>query len=172
MTSHALATINTGFGGIAIHQQAGLLKIDLLGNHVSEPTFSQVPVDQGPVVHDAVVQHPSLKQITQEILAYLQRPHAAFSLPAQLAGSAFQQKVWLAIYAIPLGQTRTYSELAAQLQSGPRAVANACGANRLPLLIPCHRVVAKNGLGGFMREDKNGLSIKRWLLAHEGLHVY
>ena len=162
MTSPALATIKTGFGGIAIHQQAGLLKIDLLGNHISEPTVSQ----------DPVVQHQSFKQMTQEILAYLQRPHQAFSLPAQLAGSAFQQKVWLAIYAIPLGQTLTYSELAAQLQSGPRAVANACGANRLPLLIPCHRVVAKNGLGGFMRGDKNGLSIKRWLLSHEGVHVY
>jgi methylated-DNA-[protein]-cysteine S-methyltransferase len=162
MTSLALATIKTGFGGIAIHQQAGLLKIDLLGNHISEPTVSQ----------DPVVQHQSFKQMTQEILAYLQRPHQAFSLPAQLAGSAFQQKVWLAIYAIPLGQTRTYSELAAQLQSGPRALANACGANRLPLLIPCHRVVAKNGLGGFMRGDKNGLSIKRWLLSHEGIHGY
>jgi len=167
MTSNALATINTGFGGIAIHQQAGLLKIDLLGNRISEPTVSQ-----GPFVQDAIIQHPSIKQITQEILAYLQQPHQAFSLPAQLAGSAFQNQVWLAIYAIPLGQTRTYSELATQLQSGPRAVANACGANRLPLLIPCHRVVAKNGLGGFMRGDKNGLSIKRWLLAHEGVHVY
>ncbi len=167
MTSNALATINTGFGGIAIHHQAGLLKIDLLGNHISEQTLSQ-----GPVVQDAVVQNQSIKQTTQEILAYLQQPHQAFSLPAQLAGSAFQQKVWLAILAIPLGQTRNYSELAAQLQSGPRAVANACGANRLSLLIPCHRVVAKNGLGGFMRGDKNGLNIKRWLLAHEGVHVY
>ncbi|MCF8192869.1 MAG: methylated-DNA--[protein]-cysteine S-methyltransferase [Candidatus Methylopumilus sp.] len=172
MTYPALATINTGFGGIAIHQQAGLLKIDLLGNHISEPTLSQGTVDQDAVVQDPTAQHQSIKQMTQEILAYLQQPHQAFSLPAQLAGSAFQQKVWLAILAIPLGQTRTYSELAAQLQSGPRAVANACGANRLPLLIPCHRVVAKNGLGGFMRGDKNGLSIKRWLLAHEGVHVY
>jgi methylated-DNA-[protein]-cysteine S-methyltransferase len=162
MTSPATTTINTEFGAISIHQQAGLLKIDLLGNHISEPTVSQ----------DAVVQHQSFKQMTKEILAYLQRPHQAFSLPTQLAGSAFQQKVWLAIYAIPLGQTRTYGELASQLQSGPRAVANACGANCLPLAIPCHRVVAKNGLGGFMRGAKNGLAIKRWLLAHEGVHVY
>ena len=162
MTSPATTTINTGFGAISIHQQAGLLKIDLLGNHISEPTVSQ----------DAVVQHQSFKQMTKEILAYLQRPHQAFSLPTQLAGSAFQQKVWLAIYAIPLGQTRTYSELASQLQSGPRAVANACGANCLPLAIPCHRVVAKNGLGGFMRGAKNGLAIKRWLLAHEGVDGY
>ena len=162
MTSPATTTINTGFGAISIHQQAGLLEIDLLGNHISEPTVSQ----------DAVVQHQSFKQMTKEILAYLQRPHQAFSLPAQLAGSAFQNKVWLAIYAIPLGQTRTYSELATQLQSGPRAVANACGANCLPLAIPCHRVVAKNGLGGFMRGAKNGLAIKRWLLAHEGVDGY
>ena len=167
MTSRATATINTAFGAIAIHQQAGLLKIDLLGNQISEQTVSQDAVAQHPVV-----QNQSFKQMIQEILAYLQQPHQAFSLPAQLAGSAFQQKVWLAILAIPLGQTRTYSELAAQLQSGPRAVANACGANRLPLLIPCHRVLAKNGLGGFMRGDKNGLSIKRWLLAHEGVHGY
>ena len=163
MTFPALATIKTGFGGIAISQQAGLLKIDLF----SEPTVSQDPLVQHPIA-----QHRSFKQTTQEILAYLQGPHQAFSLPAQLAGSAFQQKVWLAIYAIPLGQTRTYSELAAQLQSGPRAVANACGANRLPLLIPCHRVVAKNGLGGFMRGNKNGLPIKRWLLTHEGVNEY
>ncbi len=167
MTSRATATINTAFGAIAIHQQAGLLKIDLLGNQISEQTVSQDAVAQHPVV-----QNQSFKQMIQEILAYLQQPHQAFSLPAQLAGSAFQHKVWLAILAIPLGQTRTYSELAAQLQSGPRAVANACGANRLPLLIPCHRVLAKNGLGGFMRGDKNGLSIKRWLLAHEGVNVY
>lgn len=168
MTFPALATIKTGFGGIAISQQAGLLKIDLF----SEPTVSQDPLVQDAVIQHPITQHTSFKQTTQEILAYLQGPHQAFSLPAQLAGSAFQQKVWLAIYAIPLGQTRTYSELAAQLQSGPRAVANACGANRLPLLIPCHRVVAKNGLGGFMRGNKNGLPIKRWLLTHEGVNEY
>jgi methylated-DNA-[protein]-cysteine S-methyltransferase len=162
MTPPATATINTAFGAITIQHHAGLLKVNLLGHHISEPTGSQ----------DRVFQHASIKQTTQEICAYLQQPHAAFSLPTSLDGSAFQEKVWLAISAIPLGQTRTYSELAAQVQSGPRAVANACGANRLPLLIPCHRVVAKNGLGGFMRGDKNGLAIKRWLLAHEGVHGY
>ncbi|HAJ71366.1 MAG TPA: cysteine methyltransferase, partial [Methylophilaceae bacterium] len=75
---------------------------------------------------------------------------------------------WSAISAIPLGQTRTYSELAAQIGSGPRAVANACGANHLPLVVPCHRVVAKNGLGGFMGGKEAGLKIKKWLLQHEG----
>jgi len=162
MTFPVTATINTAFGAIAIQQQAGLVSIDLLGHRSSVATEAQ----------EAGLQQPLIKQMHQEIGAYLEHAHAAFSLPSQLAGSVFQQKVWLAIAAIPLGQTRTYGELAAQLQSGPRAVANACGANRLPLLIPCHRVVAKNGLGGFMRGAKNGLAIKRWLLAHEGVHGY
>lgn len=157
MTYPAAATINTPFGAIAIQQEAGQLSIHLLSHSVNDQTDCQ----------DYLI-----TQVQQEILAYLQHAHAAFSLPAKLTGSAFQQKVWLAILAIPLGQTRSYGELATQLNSGPRAVANACGANRLPLLIPCHRVVAKKGLGGFMRGDKNGLSIKRWLLAHEGVHGY
>ncbi len=157
MTFPVAATINTPFGAIAIHQEAGQLSIHLLSNSVN---------------HQTDCQDYLITQVQQEILAYLHHAHAAFSLPAKLTGSTFQQKVWLAILAIPLGQTRSYSELAAQLNSGPRAVANACGANRLPLLIPCHRVVAKKGLGGFMRGDKNGLSIKRWLLAHEGVHGY
>jgi methylated-DNA-[protein]-cysteine S-methyltransferase len=87
-------------------------------------------------------------------------------------GTVFQQRVWQAIASIPLGQTRSYGQLAEQLNSGPRAVANACGANRIPLIIPCHRVLAKNGLGGFMQGKKNGLNIKRWLLAHEGAYDY
>ena len=157
MTQPAAATINTDFGAIAMRKQAGRLKIDLLTTAVANKQSSS---------------DPDIGQSVQEILAYLQQAHDQFSLPATLSGSPFQEKVWRAIAAIPLGQTRSYSELAAQLHSGPRAVANACGANRLPLLIPCHRVVGKNGLGGFMQGQENGLTIKRWLLAHEGVHDY
>ena len=80
-------------------------------------------------------------------------------------------RVWQAIAAIPLGQTRTYGQLAHQIGSGPRAVANACGANHLTLLIPCHRVVAQNGIGGFMQSTPNGLVVKKWLLKHEGVDM-
>lgn len=70
--------------------------------------------------------------------------------------------------AIPRGQTRSYGELAAQLKSGAQAVGQACGANPIPVIIPCHRVVGKSGLGGFMRHANGApLDIKRWLLAHE-----
>jgi len=77
--------------------------------------------------------------------------------------------VWQTIQTIPSGKTSSYAEIAAQLHSAPRAVGRACGANRIPIVIPCHRVIAKNGgLGGFMNaSDGNPLEIKRWLLRHE-----
>jgi len=93
-----------------------------------------------------------------------------FSLPYQLAGTPFQQRVWQTLFTtVPTGQTITYQELADLLQSGPRAVANACRHNPLPIIIPCHRVVAKNGLGGYSGENTEGkfIRIKRWLLQHE-----
>jgi methylated-DNA-[protein]-cysteine S-methyltransferase len=69
---------------------------------------------------------------------------------------------------IPCGQTRTYGEMAAQIGSSAQAVGQACGSNPVPVVIPCHRVVSKLGLGGFMRHaEGEALDIKRWLLAHE-----
>lgn len=108
------------------------------------------------------------QQIAAQIELYLNNPNASFNLPLVFKGTPFQRKVWGMISAIPSGQTRTYGELAQQLGSGPRAVANACGANHLPLVVPCHRVVAKTNLGGFMRGMDDGLKIKQWLLKHEG----
>ncbi len=112
---------------------------------------------------------PQAEQLAQQIKSYLQQasPIALQVLPL---GTAYQQAVWQAIANIPFGQTRTYAQLANQIGSGARAVANACGANSLPIIVPCHRVVAKNGLGGFMQGDPSGLVIKQWLLQHEGAH--
>lgn len=104
----------------------------------------------------------------QQISEYLAKPQSGFDLALKLSGTEFQQRVWRAIAEIPSGQTLTYSQLAAKVGSGPRAVANACGANTLPLVIPCHRVVARNGLGGFNQgRAEQSLAVKRWLLAHE-----
>jgi methylated-DNA-[protein]-cysteine S-methyltransferase len=104
-----------------------------------------------------------------QINAYLVDPGQRFDLPFELDGSAFQQQVWHAIAAIPCGSTRTYGELALSLRSAPRPVGNACGSNPVPLIVPCHRVVAAGGgLGGFMHSRAAGaVSIKRWLLQHE-----
>ena len=113
---------------------------------------------------------PLAKEAVRQLRAYLKDPAFAFSLPLRPAGTAFQRRVWQAIAAVPAGQTKTYGELAADVHSGPRAVGNACGANRYPVVIPCHRVVASGGgLGGFARNSGDFLlQIKRWLLAHEG----
>ena len=114
-------------------------------------------------------EHKIAAQVASQIEAYFANAHNDFNLPLIYKGTPFQRRVWRAISAITCGQVLTYSDIAAQIGSGPRAVANACGANLLPLIIPCHRVVAKKGLGGFMQGSKEGLRIKSWLLQHEGV---
>lgn len=110
---------------------------------------------------------PFIRHVATQLMRYFDDPRSLPDLPVAVDGSPFQKRVWRAIAEIPPGKTMTYSALAQRVGSGPRAVANACGANRLPLLIPCHRVVAKNGIGGFMRGAEGGLAIKTWLLHHE-----
>ncbi|WP_029147371.1 methylated-DNA--[protein]-cysteine S-methyltransferase [Methylophilus sp. 5] len=111
--------------------------------------------------------NPRAQIVADQVAAYLDNPAYHWQPIAASRGTPFQQRVWQAMREIPVGETRTYGELAAAVQSGPRAVANACGANPLPLFNPCHRIVASNGLGGFMQGIAGGLDIKRWLLAHE-----
>lgn len=114
-------------------------------------------------------------QVEQQLQAYFQDPDTVFDLPTQIQGSVFQTKVWAAISSVPRGQVRTYGQIAKMVQSAPRAVGGACGANCLPLIIPCHRVTASGGLGGFANHaDPSGfhLNVKRWLLAHEGVAGY
>ncbi len=108
------------------------------------------------------------KMVCAQLSAYFDNPDFQFTLPLKLNGTAHQIKVWRAMCAIPRGETCSYSELAAALQSGAQAVGQACGANPIPIVIPCHRVVGKTGLGGFMHHSGGyALDIKRWLLAHE-----
>ena len=105
------------------------------------------------------------------LLRYLADPHTPIPTQEPTGGTAFQRRVWRALQRIPLGEVRTYGELAVELDSCARAVAQACRANPLPILIPCHRVVSASGLGGYMGQiDGPLLEIKRWLLHHEG-HV-
>jgi methylated-DNA-[protein]-cysteine S-methyltransferase len=115
---------------------------------------------------------PVAELAVRQIAQYLADAGFRFSLPLAEAGSAFQRKVWDAIAAIPRGTVRTYGDVARHIGSAPRAVGQACGANWFPLVIPCHRVTAAGGLGGFSHhDDEHGfhLSVKRWLLKHEGV---
>ena len=101
-----------------------------------------------------------------ELFAYFDGARTAFDLPLAPAGSAFQRRVWDALCAIPFGALWTYKDLARATGSVPRAVGQANAANPIPILIPCHRVVAVGGLGGYSGGD--GLATKRALLTLEG----
>ena len=107
--------------------------------------------------------------VAETLDAYFRDGTSALNLPIRLQGTPFQCRVWKALREIPPGRTITYGELARKLGSSARAVGGACRANPCPIVVPCHRVVAVNGLGGFSG-DASGrkLEIKRWLLCHEG----
>ncbi len=107
----------------------------------------------------------------REIERYLDDPEHVFQLPYRLEGTAFQRRVWREIEKLFPIKTITYGDLARRIGSAARAVGGACGTNPVPLFVPCHRVLAAGGLlGGFMGgKDDFPLSVKRWLLRHEGL---
>jgi methylated-DNA-[protein]-cysteine S-methyltransferase len=104
----------------------------------------------------------------EQLERYRENPDATFDLPVLVQGTALQRAVWAAMRAIPRGRTRTYGELARELGADPRDIGQACGDNRLPIVIPCHRVVAADGIGGFGHSSGGYLlEAKRWLLMHE-----
>lgn len=108
------------------------------------------------------------QRLARELDAYWENPAHAFDLLFVPQGTPFQLRVWRALLNIPSGQPTTYGTLAKQLGTVARAVGQACGSNPLPILIPCHRVLAANGLGGFMHSASGApLEVKAWLLAHE-----
>lgn len=97
-----------------------------------------------------------------QLTAYFAGDLKIFDLPLAPQGTAFRLSVWRAMLDIPYGQTRSYGDVARLLGSGPRAVGSACGANPLPIIVPCHRILASNGLGGY--SARGGLDVKRFLL--------
>ncbi|SDC47956.1 methylated-DNA-[protein]-cysteine S-methyltransferase [Cupriavidus sp. YR651] len=113
---------------------------------------------------------PLLRLVAEQLDAYYADPDTVFDLPLAPRGTDFQRRVWDAISAVPRGGLTTYGTIARTLRSMPRAVGQACGQNWFPVVIPCHRVVSANGLGGFAHHGEEGfhLGVKRWLLRHEG----
>lgn len=119
-------------------------------------------------VADRTARSESARRAVAQLRAYFADPRTPLTLPLAPGGTPFQRRVWAALRAIPAGETRRYGELAQQLRSGPRAIGGACRANPVPLVVPCHRVVAAGGEGGFMGQvDGPALTLKRWLLQHE-----
>ncbi|MCK5480947.1 MAG: methylated-DNA--[protein]-cysteine S-methyltransferase [Gammaproteobacteria bacterium] len=112
------------------------------------------------------------RRVVQQLGNYFDHPGVNFTVPFELAGTPFQQRVWMALTKIPAGETLTYGELADKLGSGARAVGNACRHNPVSILVPCHRVVAASGIGGYSGSTSGPvLDRKRWLLEHESQSV-
>ena len=109
---------------------------------------------------------PLLAEAARQLDAYFAGKLADFDLPLRPAGSAFERQVWAQMQTIPYGKTRSYGELAEAIGSAPRAVGGACGKNPIPIVIPCHRVLSKTGMGGY--SGAGGLKTKETLLALEG----
>jgi methylated-DNA-[protein]-cysteine S-methyltransferase len=142
----------------------GSVGIRLEGGSVAEVSF---------ISTDVRVLSPSVAEAeaaARQIEAYMHDSASPFTLPLALTGTPFQRRVWQALRKIPVGRVRTYGELARQLGTGPRAVGGACRANPCPLLVPCHRVVAAHGRGGYAGATSGRWPvIKEWLLRHEGV---
>ncbi|MDJ0950045.1 MAG: methylated-DNA--[protein]-cysteine S-methyltransferase [Alphaproteobacteria bacterium] len=143
---------------LTVDSPVGALTIHATSQNVTELTWGTVP--------EAGAETPLLREAATQLAAYFARRLTAFDLPLQPKGTAFQNAVWREMLAIPYGQVRRYGELARSLDSAARAVGGACGCNPIPIIIPCHRVVAGTGLGGYSGKGK--LETKRYLLALEG----
>lgn len=109
---------------------------------------------------------PLLKRALSQLEAYFDGSLERFELPLAPAGSHFQRQVWEQMCAIPRGSTRTYGEIAEAISGSARSVGTACGANPIPVIIPCHRILAANGLGGYSGDG--GVETKVALLRLEG----
>ncbi len=108
-----------------------------------------------------------LGRAKSQLEAYFDGKSETFDLPLAPAGTAFQQRVWALMSSISYGKTMSYGEMANALDSAARAVGMACGANPIPVIIPCHRVLAANGMGGYSGEG--GVETKVALLRLEGV---
>jgi methylated-DNA-[protein]-cysteine S-methyltransferase len=113
---------------------------------------------------------PQAQFISQELIKYFSeiKQFYKFSFKFNLVGTAFQKRVWECLLEIPIGSTKTYGQIASKLKTSARAVGNACRANPIPIIVPCHRVVSATGLGGYCgRTNGTELHAKTWLINHE-----
>lgn len=107
-----------------------------------------------------------LRAAAAQLDAYFAGEGRTFDLPLRPEGGALAQRVFEQMRGIPFGETRTYGDIGEALGAPAQPIGQACGSNPIPILIPCHRVIGANGLGGF--SAKGGVEDKVWLLRHEG----
>lgn len=115
---------------------------------------------------DSVITEKVLFEAEKQLFEYFSGKRKTFELEYEFSGTEFQKSVWQELLKIPFGKTKTYGEIAKEIgkPKAGRAVGSACNKNPLPIIVPCHRVIGKNGkLTGFAC----GTEIKEWLLDHE-----
>ncbi|WP_050603150.1 methylated-DNA--[protein]-cysteine S-methyltransferase [Ruegeria sp. 6PALISEP08] len=144
----SMIAVETKFGRLGVEETDGALtRLVWDGQDVGEPT-------------------DLLREAVAQLKAYDDGRLDRFDLPYRVHGSMFQKQVCDLMYAIPLGETRTYGDIAKELGQPAQPVGQACGANPIPVIIPCHRVLSATGLGGF--SGAGGVETKVALLRHEG----
>jgi methylated-DNA-[protein]-cysteine S-methyltransferase len=131
---------------------------------VSEEDGAIVALDWGWGSADQA-ETPLLRRACAQLHAYFDGDLTEFDLPLAPAGTAYRRRVWQALCDIPYGETRSYAAIAAAAGGSARSVGQANGCNPIPIVIPCHRVVAASHLGGYSGGE--GLATKRYLLALE-----
>ncbi len=144
------------------------LRVPLLGAHLVLSLAGGVIYDASWALDGNDSLH-TVSRLADQIKAYLLNPSdKLLKLNLLKQGTPYARKVWEAMLEIPVGEVTSYSALAAKLASGPRAIAQACRNNPYAGIIPCHRVVAKSGIGGFMGQSQGSfVELKRQLLAYE-----
>ena len=133
-----------------------------LGAHATDGAITELLWGQA----GTLTTGPLHSQVSAEMAAYFAGSQAGFQTPVAPRGSAFQQEFYAALCAIPYGETRTYGDLADQLGVSAQAIGQACGANPIAIIIPCHRVLGAHGLGGY--SGAGGIEAKVALLRLEG----
>lgn len=147
---------------ISVPSPVGTLRVSEENGAIVSVSWSDRP--------GAGVETPVLAEARRQLAAYFADGRQGFDLPLAPRGTAFQQGVWRLMCAIPAGRTMSYGEMARALGAVARAVGQACGENPIPIIIPCHRVLAAGGGdGGY--SGRGGVATKRWLLVHEGAPV-
>lgn len=158
---------DSGVKHIDYSSPVGLLRIALRDGVITEVDFLG---KKSPKITSS--QEKQETRIRKQLDNYFSHRQKHFSLFLDAKGTAFQQRVWNVLQAIPYGQVRSYGDIARQLQSSAQAVGNACRANPIALIIPCHRVVARQGIGGFAGQTSGSkIGIKTWLLEHESVDL-
>jgi methylated-DNA-[protein]-cysteine S-methyltransferase len=159
------ASLNTIVGPLSVHEDGGaIVRLNweaAASGPVSGPAAAAAATDAA-----GADDTPLLREALSQLTAYFDHRLTVFDLPLRVGGSDFQRAVCDAMCAIPFGETRTYGDIARDLGRPAQPVGNACGANPIPVIIPCHRILGASGLGGF--SGKGGVETKVALLRHEG----